>query len=74
MIVGFYHDVIMGDQYVLTSNNSTDGRTGWQFNISQRPADNFRAGFITVGNCLDRLSGAAAQCMDPDNISPADMR
>ena len=37
MIVRFYHDVMMGDQHILTSNNCTDGRTDRQFDVVHTP-------------------------------------
>ena len=59
MVVGFYHDVAMGDQHLLAAHDGADRDTLGQVNIVQASAHHLRRAGIAVGNHFDGLGSPA---------------
>ena len=69
VIVSFYLGIAMSNNNLFIANDSANGSTRWQFNITNLSAHHFRGVFIAVRDGLNGFSSAPAQRVNIHNVT-----
>ena len=73
MVIGLDDDVVVCNQHFIAPHEGTDGRTRWQIDFADGPADDFGIAFAAVRNSLDCLRSTTAQAVHHGHITAADV-
>ena len=73
MVVGFDDGVVMRLHDLVVAHDCADRRARWELDVFDGATDDLRLFLGSVRNRLDRLGAAAAQGVNLDDVTAADV-